>query len=250
MDWNALHHSRRHFLAANAMGIGGVALAWLLRQEGLLAETSKPALEKLVHDLKPKPAHRAPRAKAMISLWMQGGPSHIDLFDPKPQMAKWDGQSFPGKFEADMLMVNNITDKVMASPWKFERYGHCGMELSELLPHIGGIADDITLIRSMHTPINNHLQSVRALQAGRNLANLPALGSWITYGLGSESQDLPAFVALTDSDGASGTMPNSPGIPVGGVENWTNGYLAVAVSGHGRPARGAAHPQPGRFPPI
>jgi hypothetical protein len=231
MDATSLRHSRRHFLAANTLGIGSVALAWLLRQEGLLAETVKPALDKPVYDLRPKTPHHEPRAKAMISLWMQGGPSHIDLFDPKPEMTRWDGKSYPGKFEAEMLMANSITDKVMASPWKFQPRGQCGMELSELLPHIGEIVDEITLIRSMHTPINNHGQSVRALQAGRNLPGLPALGSWVTYGLGSVSQDLPAFVALTDTDGASGTMPNSSGIPVGGIENWSNGYLPSLFQG-------------------
>jgi len=216
-DYN--RSSRRHFLATSAMGVGSVALAWLLNEERLLAEPAKPALEPPTFDLLPKPPHRPPRAKAMISLFMQGGPSHLDLFDPKPEMARYDGQKFPGEIKYDNAAQASAT--VLASPWKFHKHGQCGMELSELLPHLGEVADEITLIRSMHTGVNNHGQSIQALNTGRTLAGRPSLGSWLTYGLGAESQNLPAYVALID-----------PGqLPVLGVENWSNGWLPSLYQG-------------------
>ncbi|MBI3465709.1 MAG: DUF1501 domain-containing protein, partial [Planctomycetes bacterium] len=220
-----MHHddydrsSRRHFLASSAMGVGSLALAWLLNEEGLLAAPVKPALEPPKFDLLPKPPQRPARAKAMISLFMQGGPSHLDLFDPKPEMARYDGQTFPGEIKYDNAA--QASSKVLASPWKFHKHGKCGMELSELLPHLGEVADEITLIRSMHTGVNNHGQSIQALNTGRTLSGRPSLGSWITYGLGSESQNLPAYVALID-----------PGqLPVLGVENWSNGWLPSLYQG-------------------
>lgn len=206
-------------MASGAMGISGVALAWLLQQENLLAEPAKPTLEPQTFDLTPKTPQHAPRAKAMISLWMQGGPSHLDLFDPKPEMNKWDGQTFPDQIKYDNAA--QASSKVLASPWKFRRNGECGMEMSELLPHLSGVVDEITLIRSMHTGVNNHGQSIQALNTGRILSGRPVLGSWLTYGLGSETQDLPAYMSLID-----------PGqLPVLGVENWSNGYLPAIFQG-------------------
>ena len=194
-------------------------MAWLLNQKGLLAEPSRPELEPKRFDLTSKPPNRPPQAQAMISLWMQGGPSHLDLFDPKPQMARYNGQPFPGKIKYDNAA--QASSKVLASPWQFQKHGECGMELSSLLPHLGQVADDITLIRSMHTDVNNHGQSIRALNSGRTQAGRPSLGSWMTYGLGSECNDLPAFVALID-----------PGqLPVMGVENWSNGWLPSLYQG-------------------
>jgi hypothetical protein len=127
--------SRRHFVASQALGIGGLALSWLLNEEGLRAEGSRPELGKPTFDLQPKPPHHQPRAQAMISLWMQGGPSHIDLCDPKPELDKLDGQNIPGGLKIESDMANNPnTETVLGSPWKFKRHGQCGMELSELLP--------------------------------------------------------------------------------------------------------------------
>src|SRR5688572_26375443 len=113
--------SRRHFLASSAMGVGSVALAWLLNEERLLAEPAKPALEPAKFDLLPKTPHSKPRATAMISLWMQGGPSHLDLFDPKPEMARYDGKKFPGEIKYDNAAQASAT--VLASPWKFRKHG-------------------------------------------------------------------------------------------------------------------------------
>lgn len=211
--------SRRHFLSSSAMGLGGVALAWLLNQEKLLGAPVQPPLEQPTYDLTPKRPHAEPQAKAMISLWMQGGPSHIDLFDPKPALKKLDGESFPGEIKYDNAA--QASSKVLACPWKFSHHGQSGTELSELLPHLGEVVDDITVIRSMHTGVNNHGQSIRALNSGRILAGRPSLGSWVTYGLGAETQNLPAYVALID-----------PGqLPVMGVENWSNGWLPSLYQG-------------------
>jgi hypothetical protein len=212
--------SRRHFLATNALGIGGVALAWLLRQDGLLAEEpARPELEPHTFDLLPRAPHHPPRARAMISLFMQGGPSHLDLFDPKPVLAKYDGTRFQGDIKYDNAA--QASAKLLASPWKFARHGRCGTEVSELLPHFAEIVDDVCLIRSMQTGVNNHGQSIFALNTGRIQPGRPALGSWITYALGTESQNLPAFVVLTDPDG----------LPVEGVANWTNGWLPSLFQG-------------------
>jgi len=221
MNVNDLERStRRHFLAANAMGIGSLALAWLLNKDGLFADDQgRPELEQRHFDLKLKSPHAEPRATAMISLFMQGGPSHIDLFDPKPEMAKYDGDKFPGEIKYDNAA--QASSKVFASPWKFQKHGQCGTEISELLPHLAEIVDDICLVRSTQTGVNNHGQSIYALNSGSIQPGRPTLGSWITYGLGSESDNLPAYVALTD--------PNS--LPVVGVQNWSNGWLPSLFQG-------------------
>src|SRR4249919_1660658 len=139
--------SRRHFLAQQSLGIGSLALAWLLNQDELRAAPTKgpplkPTLEKPTYDLKPKPA----KATAMISIFMQGGPSHIDLFDPKPELTKHHLQNFKGDIKYDNAAESSA--KLFGSPWKFSKHGQCGMELSELLPCLGEVVDDITLVRS------------------------------------------------------------------------------------------------------
>jgi hypothetical protein len=195
-----------------------VALAWLLNEERLLAlPGGKPELRKF--DLLPKKPHFEPRAKAMISMFMQGGPSHIDLFDPKPELDKLDGKKFPGEVKYDS--ASQASTKVLASPWKYKKCGQSGIEVTELLPGFAEIVDDVTLIRSMHTGVNNHGQSIFAMQAGRINQGRPVLGSWLTYGLGSECRELPAFVALTDPRG----------LPVEGVNNWSNGWLPSIFQG-------------------
>ncbi len=213
-------HSRRHFLTSGSMGIGSVALAWLLNQEGLLqAEPAKPELEPHRHDLKPRQPHFQPRAKAMISLFMQGGPSHLDLFDPKPILEKYDGKPFPGSIKYDNAA--EASSKVLASPWKFKRYGKSGIELSELLPRLAEIVDEITVIRSMQTGVNNHGESIQALHTGRRGSGHPTVGSWVTYGLGTTNQNLPAYMAL----------PDPGGLPVLGTELWSNGWLPSIYQG-------------------
>jgi len=213
------HFTRRHFLEQQTFGLGGLALAWLLQSEGAQAAPAKPALERPTFDLKPRAPAARPRATAMISMFMQGGPSHIDLFDPKPELTKRHMQSYTGDIQYDNAA--EASAKLFGSPWKFAKHGQCGMDLSELLPGLAKVADDICWIRSMHTGVNNHGQSINALNTGAIGAGRPALGSWLSYALGSESQDLPAFVVLTDPTG----------LPVLGVENWQNGWLPSLYQG-------------------
>lgn len=209
---------RRQFLQQSTWGVGTLALAHLLHEEGLLASPVKPELENHKHDLSPKAPHFEPKAKAMISLFMQGGPSHLDMFDPKPELKKYDGKKFPGTIKYDNAA--QASSKVLASPWKFRKHGESGIELSELLPGLAEVVDEITLIRSMHTSVNNHVQSINALNTGRILKGRPVLGSWLCYGLGCETQNLPAYVALPEAS-----------LPVYGVGNWSNGWLPSLYQG-------------------
>jgi len=203
------------------MSIGAFGLASLLRDDGLLAATApeKPQLEAVTYDTLPKAPHHPARAKAMISLFMGGGPSHHDLFDPKPLLNKYDGQLFPGG-EIKFDNSGGASRVVLASPYKFARHGQSGMELSELIPHTASIADDICLIRSMNLKgIRNHVAGMKAMDTGSGLNGRPALGSWITCGLGSENQNLPAFVALV-------VRKNPPGSPY-----WGSGLLPSVYQG-------------------
>ncbi|MCA9131570.1 MAG: DUF1501 domain-containing protein [Planctomycetales bacterium] len=201
------------------MSLGSVALTWLLNQDGLLGATEKPDFVPPTYTLDPKPPHKPAQANAMISLWMQGGPSHHDLFDPKPELQKRNGETYPGEIKYDS--VARASSQMLASRWKFRPHGESGIETSDLLPHLRTVIDDICLIRSMQTGVNNHGQSIQAMNTGQILGGRPVLGSWLTYGLGSETQELPAYVALID-----------PGqLPVMGVENWNNGYLPAMYQG-------------------
>lgn len=213
--------SRRHFLHANGFGLGSLALAWLLKQDGLLAAPEKPASVDgpIRYDLLPKKPHFQPKAKAMICLFMMGGPSQMDLFDPKPMLTKYDGQKFPGEIKYDNLA--QASAKVFGSPWKFSPHGQCGMELSELLPCLSEIVDDITLIRSMQSGVSNHAQGLYAINNGRISAGRPTVGSWLTYGLGSETQNLPAYMVLAHPGG----LPTFQG------EHYTNGWLPALYQG-------------------
>jgi len=207
---------------ASQLGVGSVALTWMLHQDGVFAAPAKPPLEREVFDLLPKPPHREPQARAMISIFTSGGPSHIDLFDPKPELDKRNGQDYGGDIKHDSgAMASRNSKKLMAALWKFKHYGKCGMQMSELLPNIGGIADDITLIRSMQTFNSTHGLAISAINTGRPLRGRPALGSWLTYALGNESQDLPAFVVLTDPDS----------LPLDRESNWSNGWMPSLFQG-------------------
>jgi hypothetical protein len=211
--------SRRHFLHASAFGLSSTALAWILQQQGLLAEPARPELEQRKYDLNPKPGHHPARARAMISIFMIGGPSHMDLFDPKPLLKDWEGRKFPGELKYDN--AGQASAKILPGLWEFKKHGQCGTELSSLLPHLGDVADDICVIRSMQTGVNNHGQSVYALSTGRIVAGAPTLGSWLNYGLGCESQELPAFLTLTHPSGA----------PLLADQNWSNGWLPSLFQG-------------------
>jgi hypothetical protein len=211
--------NRRRFCQAGVFSLAPLALASLFRQEQARAEPVKPNILGENFTLKKRPTHHEPKAQAMISLFMQGGPSQVDTLDPKPTLTRLDGQKFPGKIKYDD--VGGASSKVLGSPWKFAKHGQCGTEISELLPNIANIADDLLVIRSMHTGVNNHGQSIHAMNSGRTQQGRPSLGSWLTYGLGAETQDLPAYIAMTDPKG----------LPVEGVLNWSNGWLPSLYQG-------------------
>ncbi len=210
--------SRRDFLSTSALGMGSVALACLLRDQNLLAAPHMPK-ENPAFDLTAKPPHAPAKARAMISLFMHGGPSHVDLLDPKPELTKHSGADYQG--EVVYSFANRASKKLLGSPWKFSKQGECGTEVSELLPHVASIVDDIAIVRSMHTDINGHEPSIWYMNTGKAQPGRPALGSWLTYGLGSESQDLPAYCVLSDPGGH----------PVDGVRNWSNGWLPPLYQG-------------------
>ena len=212
--------SRRHFLHANGFGLGTLALASLLKEEGLIAGPVKPeSFGEMRYDLTPKRPHFEPRAKAMISMFMMGGPSQMDLFDPKPMLSKYHLQKFPGEIKYDNLA--QASSKCFGSPWKFKKHGESGIELSELLPNLAEVVDEITVIRSMTSGVNNHAQGLYAMNAGRITPGRPALGSWLTYGLGSETDNLPAYMVLS----------HPKGLPTFSGEHFTNGWLPALYQG-------------------
>ena len=213
------HYSRRHFLAQQAFGLQGLALASLMSQDGIFAAPAKPPLQQRTFDLKPRHAVHEPQATAMISMFMQGGPSQMDLCDPKPELVKHHLKTFTGDIHFDNVIQKSR--KLFAGPWKFSKHGRCGMDFSELLPNHGRIADDICLIRSMHTGISGHETGISAMNTGRAQRGRPALGSWLVYALGSENQNLPAYMVLRD--------PGS--LPVLGAENWQNTWLPSSCGG-------------------
>jgi Protein of unknown function (DUF1501) len=212
--------NRRDFLARSAFGIGTFALAHLLQRDNLLAETPSKPGENLPANLNARDPHFVPTARAMISLFMHGGPSHVDLLDPKPELTKHHGKDYSG--EVTFSFVNRASKKLFGSPWKFARHGRCGTEVSELLPHTAGIVDDISVIRSMHTGHNGHEVSIRYFHGGLPaITGRPTMGSWIIYGLGSESQNLPAYMVLSDPGGH----------PVDGTLNWSSGFMPPLYQG-------------------
>ena len=212
--------SRRQFLFQNAMGIGSLALAWLMQQETSRAAPRLLPKDASHFDLLPKQPHFAPRATAMISLFQHGGPSHVDLLDPKPELTRLSGSEYPGDIQYSF--VNRASKALFGSPWRFAPHGECGTEVSELLPHLAGIVDEICLVRSMHTGANGHEVSIRDFHGGiPGVLGRPTLGSWLVYGLGSESQNLPAYLVLTDPGGH----------PVDGVNNWSNGFMPSLFQG-------------------
>lgn len=213
-------HNRRKFLATNAFGIGAFALAHLLKGEKLLADTPSKPGENLPLTLQSRAPLATPRANAMISLFMHGGPSHVDLLDPKPELSAKSGTEYGG--DVVYSFVNRANKKLFGTPWKFSKHGQCGTEVSELLPHTAKIVDDICVLRSMHTGHNGHEVSIRYFHGGvAGVTGRPTLGSWIVYGLGSESQSLPAYMVLSDPDGH----------PVDGTHNWSSGFMPALYQG-------------------
>ena len=211
--------SRRSFLEQNALGFGTVALAHLLLADGLLAGPSHaPDSSRRGDDLLPKRPHFAPQAKSVIFLVQNGGPSQVDLFDPKPALQRAHGKRHTEDVD---VFHRDERNRLMASPFKFERGGECGMEFSDLVPKLRSVADDLCMVRSMYTDNNNHPQALRSLTTGKFFTGRPSLGAWICYGLGSENQDVPAYVALRDPTGYN----------TGGTRLWGNGWLPALYRG-------------------
>lgn len=212
--------TRRAFLQQNSLGIGGIALAWLLKQSPAIAKKKLLPKNRQNFDLTAKKPPKPAKAKAMISLFQHGGPSHMDLTDPKPELSKYDGTEYKG--EVGYSFVNEASKTLMGSPWKFQKHGQAGTEISELLPHTSGIVDDLCLIRSMHTGANGHEVSIRYFHGGiPGVLGRPHLASWLLYGLGCETENLPAYMVLTD--------PGGP--PVDSTNNWSSGFMPALFQG-------------------
>jgi hypothetical protein len=218
-----LEQARRRFLVQGLGGAGAFALSSLLEADGLIGADATAANAVGSDPTRQCSPHFAPTAKRIIYIYLEGGPSQMDLFDPKPELNRLHGQPLPESKLANIkfAFLKKESAKLMGTPRVFSRYGECGMELSDLLPHIGSCADDICLIRSMHTEQFNHLPGQLMMNCGSPIAGRPSLGSWLAYCLGIEPQPLPAFVSL---------VTVGRGIP-GGSASWSSGFLPSNYSG-------------------
>lgn len=211
--------SRRDFLFQSGGGISGLGLAWLLEQDGLLASEGACSGAPDAGPYAPKPPHFQPRAKSVISLFMSGGVSHVDTFDPKASLTKYAGQPLSGKGEIVVRQGN--PGPLMPSPFSFRKYGQSGIEVSEIFPETASHVDDLAIIRSVFGKSNDHVQAHYELSSGVIRMGYPSLGSWVSYGLGSENQNLPAYVVIYDARGG----------PFGGAANWSAGFMPAAFQG-------------------
>jgi hypothetical protein len=205
--------SRRELLKNAGTGFGLLALSSILREEKLLAADLDP--------LAPRPSHFIAKAKSVIFLFMSGGPSHVDLYEPKPELDRLAGQPIPesfGMFKTRRAVAKN---KLKPSLWPYRHHGQCGMEISDALPHIASCADDLCLLRGCYGDSVTHPESVYLMNTGSILMGRPSLGSWAAYGLGTENRNMPGFVVL----------PDPAGWVKGGAPAWGNGYLPAAYQG-------------------
>jgi hypothetical protein len=207
--------SRRGFFSRVASGVHGAALAYLLGREA-----PARAADAVHADLKPRRGHFEGKAKAVIHLFMNGGPSQMDLFDPKPELNKRHGQAYFDQIAGEVEFIKDA-GALMRSPFKFARHGKCGAWVADVMPHLAHVVDDLAFIRSMYTTNITHEPAVSIIQTGKMGAGRPAWGSWVVYGLGSECQNLPAYVVLDDP----------LGLPVNGIENWQAGFLPPLFQG-------------------
>jgi hypothetical protein len=200
---NAARVTRRRLFGSAGLGIGSVALASLLRRDTLAASSTAPAASCGQPGLPGLP-HHAPKAKRVVMLWQGGGPSHVDLFDPKPALIERGGQDIPASVRGQTrlsTMSSGYAKWPVVAPIKpFQKYGACGMEMTTMLPRIGSLADDLCLVRSMNTEAVNHAPGVTFFLSGAQVPGRPSMGAWMSYGLGCETDDLPAFVVMTSSD--------------------------------------------------
>ena len=203
--------TRREFFTAAGSGLAGIALADLL-QSHAAAATKDP--------LAPRDPHHRPTAKSVIWLFMEGGPSHVDLFDPKPKLNEMHGQPMPASFGKPITAMGTASNTLMGSPRKWKQYGQSGMWVSDWYPNIAQHMDDIAVIRSCWANGLNHVGSVCQMNTGDILAGRPSIGAWVTYGLGAANRNLPSFVTMLDDRE-----------PVGGPKNWSAGFLPATFQG-------------------
>ena len=208
--------ARRTFLKESAMGMGSIALASMIQSEGR-SEQATPDQNDVNRGVLNEP-HLPARAKRVIFLFMAGGPSHVDLFDPKPLLNKMDGEKIPPELLKDHQSFDLIRGMpaLKGSSYKFSPHGESGTVISELMPHLATVADELTVIRSMKTTTNVHDPGVNMMNCGTVLFGRPTLGSWLSYGLGSENQNLPGYIVLTS--GADDGQPLLQSF-------WGNGFL-------------------------
>jgi hypothetical protein len=207
--------NRRNFLSQSGAGLCSIALASLLAEDGF-AFTEKPQLDPLA----PKKPHHAPRAKSVIFLFMEGGASHIDTFDPKPALDKLAGQPMPESFGRPLTAMGTASNTIMPSKRTWKRYGQSGIPVSDWFPNVGEHVDDLAIIRSCWADGLNHVGSVCQMNTGSILAGRPSLGAWVTYGLGTANQNLPSFVVMADDKEV-----------LGGPKNWSAGFLPAVYQG-------------------
>jgi Protein of unknown function (DUF1501) len=213
----ALNITRRHFFRECGVGVGKIALASLLTNALSGRASSAPSSNALAAKL----PHFAPKAKRVIHLFMAGAPSQLDLFDNKPELARLEGKPIPPSVIMGQRYAFIRADAAVLGPrFKFKKYGKCGAELSEMLPHLAGVVDDICLVKSMHTDQFNHAPAQIFLNTGFSQPGRPSIGSWVTYGLGAETSNLPAFVVMSTGGGISG-----------GAANWSSGFLPTIYAG-------------------
>jgi hypothetical protein len=212
-----LFRSRRDFLRLAGGGFGALALSALLAEDG----RGEPGRSPDLGPLAPKAPHFRARAKSVIFLFMEGGPSHVDLFDPKPELTKRHGQPLPASFGKVITPMGTGGNNLLASKRTFKKYGKAGLDFSDWVPHMATCADDWALLRACWADGLNHVGSVCQMNTGSVLAGRPCLGSWAIYGLGSENRNLPGFVVFTEGTGDV----------AGGARNWGTGYLPATYQG-------------------
>jgi hypothetical protein len=210
--------SRRDFLFKMGSGFGGLALAWMLHRDGVPASTNVP---QAVNPLTPRSPHHPARATSVIFLFMEGGPSHVDTFDPKPELTRNHGRPLPASFGVPLTPMGLGGANLLASQRNFCKCGESGIEVCDWLPHMANCIDDIAVIRSCWANGLNHVGSVCQMNTGSILAGRPSLGTWTLYGLGSENQNLPGFVVMTDN----------PGTVAGGTRNWGTAFMPATYQG-------------------
>jgi len=215
--------SRRAFLSQSVYGFGSVALTSLLAKDHLLplAQGASEGAQRPSNLTVPKPPHFKERAKAVIFLFMAGGPSHIETFDPKPVLNELHGKPLPDSFGRVITQQTTSDSLLLGSKRSFRSCGQSGIAISDLFPHLQTCADELAVIRSCHADSVTHAAALYQMNSGRVLMGHPSLGSWVTYGLGSESQNLPSFVVMLDPDGTT----------VGGPPSWGSGFLPPVFQG-------------------